>query len=79
MPVIKARDATTSKLTIKGSKNNERPNPIEPTSTPIAIPTSGNKYMYLAVVSRLALFVGIIVKKEKMELISLSINPPSQK
>jgi len=43
----------------------------------MAIPTIGNKYMYLATVSRFALLVGIIVKKEKREPISLSMNPPS--
>jgi hypothetical protein len=44
---------------------------------PIAIPTIGNRYMYFATVSRLALLVGIIVKNEKREPISLSMNPPS--
>ena len=33
--------------------------------------------MYFAIVSKFALLVGIIVKKENTELISLSMNPPS--
>ena len=37
----------------------------------------GKTYMYFAIVSRLELLVGIIVRNEKTEPISLSMNPPS--
>jgi hypothetical protein len=79
MPVSITNEATTNKLTINGSKNNESPKPIEPTIKPIAIPTIGKIYMYFAIVSRFELLVGIIVKNEKTEPISLSMNPPSQR
>ena len=74
MPVTTARDATTSNETINGSRNNDKPKPIEPISNPIAIPTIGKRYMYLAIVSRLALLVGIIVRNENTEPICLSKN-----
>ena len=74
MPVTTARDATTSNETINGSRNNDKPKPTEPISSPIAIPTIGKRYMYFAMVSRLALLVGIIVRNENTELICLSKN-----
>ena len=44
----------------------------------MTIPTKGNMCIYFAVPSKLALFVGIIVRNEKTEPISLSMNPPTQ-
>ena len=67
-----AIDATTSNETISGSRNNDNPKPTEPTNNPIAIPTIGKRYMNLAIVSRFALLVGIIVRNENTEPICLS-------
>ncbi len=77
MPVTIAIDATTNKLTSSGSKKKDRPNPNEPTKSPIAIPTIGKTYMYFAIFSKVAFDDGNIVKNEKTEPISLSMNPPS--
>ena len=68
-----AIDVTSIRLTISGSKNKDRPNPIEPTTSPITIPTTGKMYMYFATVSRFVAPVGKIVKNEKIEPISLSM------
>ena len=70
-------DATTSSETINGSRKNESPKPIEPINNPIAIPMMGKTCMYFATVSRLVLLEVIMVRKEKTELISLSMYPPS--
>ena len=55
----------------------DNPKANEPTSNPMRIPTIGKMYMYFATVWRSELFAGIIVKNEKTEPISLSMNPPS--
>ena len=47
-----AIDATTNKLTNKGSKMKDNPKPNEPTKSPIAIPTIGNMNMYFAILSK---------------------------
>ena len=73
---MSAREATTNNATISGSRKSDRPKPIPPIASPIAIPTIGKMYMYLAIVSRLALFDGSIVKNENTEPISLSMDPP---
>ncbi len=79
IPVIRDRAPTTNRATIRGSsKKNDKPNPNEPISNPIPIPTIGKMYMYFATVSISEFFAGRIVKKENTELISLSMNPPSQ-
>jgi len=44
---------------------------------PITNPTIGNRYMYFAIVSKLELLVGSIVKNENTEPISLSIEIPT--
>ena len=75
--MIIAIEATTNKLTSNGSKIKDKPNPKEPTRSPITNPTTGKKYMYFAIVSSCALDDGSIVKNEKIEPISLSIKPPS--
>ena len=72
-----ASDATTNNATINGSRKNERPNPIEAISRPIAIPIIGKTCMCLATVPKSVLLEGIIVRNEKTELISLSMYPPS--
>jgi len=77
IPVTIAIEATTNKLTSKGSKKKDNPKPKEPTKSPIAIPTIGKRYMYFAIFSRFAFDDGKIVRKEKTEPISLSMNPPS--
>ena len=46
--------------------------------SPIAMPTIGNTYMYFAIFSRVEFEEGKIVRNEKTEPISLSMNPPSQ-
>jgi hypothetical protein len=70
-------EPTTSKATTIGSKKKERPKPIEPMSNPITIPIIGKTCMYFATVSRFVLLEGIIVRNEKTELTSLSMQPPS--
>ncbi len=72
------REATTKRLTINGSRKRERPNPNPPTTRPITIPTIGKTYMNFAIVSKFELVDGNIVKNEKIEPISLSMNPPSK-
>jgi hypothetical protein len=61
-----------------GSKNNDNPKASEPMINPITIPTIGKMYMYFATVSRSVLLVGIIVRNENTEPISLSMNPPAK-
>ena len=73
-------DVTTRKLTMIGSKRKDNPKPNEPTKIPITIPTIGNRYMYFAVSSNVEFDDdGKIVKKEKIDPISLNIEPPSSK
>ena len=72
-----AIEATTNKLTNKGSKMEDNPNPKEPINRPTTIPTIGKTNMYFAIFSKVALDDGRIVKNEKTDPISLSMNPPS--
>jgi len=50
---------------------------ITPDLNPILLKPIGKRYMYFAIFSRVAFDDGKIVRKEKTEPISLSINPPS--
>lgn len=70
-------DATTNKLTNKGSKKKDNPKPNEPIKSPIDIPTIGNMNMYFAILSNEAFVDGNIVKNEKTDPISLNKYPPS--
>jgi len=69
-------DATTNKLTNNGSRKKDSPKPNEPIKSPIAIPTTGNRNMYFAMLSSEAFDDGMIVKNEKTDPISLNMYPP---
>jgi len=79
MPVTIAIEATTNKLTNRGSKMKDNPKPNEPIKSPMTIQTIRNTNMYFAIFSNVAFEDGKIVKNEKTDPISLSINPPSSK
>jgi hypothetical protein len=77
--VTSAMDATTNKLTNKVSRRNDYPKTNKPIKSPIIIPTTGKTYMYFAMFSKVAFDDGNIVRNEKTDPISLSMNPPPNK
>ena len=72
IPVITARDATSTRETTNGSRYIDRPKPRLPMTSPITIPTIGNRYMFFAMELSSEFAVGIIVRNENTEPICLS-------